>query len=454
MSQAATEGGIQVACAVEGCHWQGPAAEAPAHDCPTPAADVAEPESFFAGMAGQDGLPIADEDADLDLPFHVIWTSADGLTIVRVGTRATEEAALELASETDSTVAGSVEVKQVRPTDEAVAEAEDQMTAASEPETQDELVAWLATFGAFTDDGLPDDEKTGRLTAKLDAMVAEEPDTEPEPEPELDVDAPPELPSMGESDPEPWEIRAAAQLETMTAVAGNRWLIIDETSQDGPIVGRAKVKAEATELLESLNALERRAGATTFYPRIEKTQDVLETAEKLQIERKRQLVPPEEPTQVDATPAEEPTPDEDASTEGEKAEEPEAKTASAKNGGLFDASDYDREDLALPKVDGHSIDKIALEFSGRVMLDRFNPDHVALFRRAKIDSDLELWIQGHGSGVNTKPNTNKDGDLDVVVSTRGLRVEAVRIVPAEGLDDMKDELAAQARDAREAGDDQ
>lgn len=464
MSTATSEGGLQVSCAQPDCHWKGPAADAPSHDCPTPA--QAAPPAPFAGITGQDGVPIADELADTDLPYHVIWTGEDG-TIVRVGTAATEDGALEIEQMTEKGK-GSIEVRYIgEPGSGATV-----IDEAFEPETHGDVAAWLANWGKYTDAGVPEDEKTARLDAKLTSLEGEgdeEPgggQPAPDPEPELEEDEPERLaaeanlmdppPPGGDYFPpdaeEAWEVKVATTLEQQGQVAAYRWLIVDTDA--GELIGRAKVKKEGEELLANV----KRQAAEGLQVELVKTQDVLARAEELQIERKRQMVPPDEPAQTPASPEPaveqpdpEPEPDEPEKPEGLKNVKPPA--GSKKEQPLFDPSDFDREDLALPKVDGHSIDKIALTFSGTVLLDRGNPDHVALFRRAKIDADLELWIQGHGSGVTTKPNTNKDGDLDVVVSTRGLMIRSVRVVPAEGLDDLKDELAAQARDAHEAGED-
>src|SRR3569833_1306251 len=51
----------------------------------------------------------------------------------------------------------------------------------------------------------------------------------------------------------------------------------------------------------------------------------------------------------------------------------------AAKGELFDRSQYDREDLAIPKVDGQQIDKIRVDFGGSIMLDRSDPADVALY---------------------------------------------------------------------------
>jgi len=101
--------------------------------------------------------------------------------------------------------------------------------------------------------------------------------------------------------------------------------------------------------------------------------------------------------------------------------------------GLFDASDYDREDLAIPKVDGEQIDKIRFAFSGSVLLDRSEVADVALFNGARLGKELELRISAKVAGVGTGFTTNKDGDLDVIVGEKNLKVESVWVLDPEEL---------------------
>lgn len=100
---------------------------------------------------------------------------------------------------------------------------------------------------------------------------------------------------------------------------------------------------------------------------------------------------------------------------------------------LFDASDYDREDLAIPKVDGNQIDKIRFAFSGSVLLDRSEIADVALFNGAKLGQELELRVSAKVAGVGTGFTTNKDGDLDVIVGEKKLKIETVWVLDPEDL---------------------
>lgn len=100
---------------------------------------------------------------------------------------------------------------------------------------------------------------------------------------------------------------------------------------------------------------------------------------------------------------------------------------------LFDASDYDREDLAIPKVDGNQIDKIRFAFSGSVLLERSEIADVAAFNGAKLGKELELRVTAKVAGVGTGFTTNKDGDLDVIVGEKKLKIESVWVLDPEEL---------------------
>ena len=102
-------------------------------------------------------------------------------------------------------------------------------------------------------------------------------------------------------------------------------------------------------------------------------------------------------------------------------------------GRIFDASDYEREDLALPKIDGNGIDKIAINFTGRVFLDRADPHDVALIRRLMLGHNVTLQVEGVGKTFKGGFTTNKDGDLDVIVLERSVKVHTVYRPAAEEL---------------------
>jgi hypothetical protein len=92
---------------------------------------------------------------------------------------------------------------------------------------------------------------------------------------------------------------------------------------------------------------------------------------------------------------------------------------------LFDRSQYDREELQLPKIDGEPTDKIAIRFSGRVMLDRTDPNDVALMRAMRMGNDITLHVEATCSGKGWGYTTNRDGDLDAVVLEHTAKVHTV-----------------------------
>jgi hypothetical protein len=102
--------------------------------------------------------------------------------------------------------------------------------------------------------------------------------------------------------------------------------------------------------------------------------------------------------------------------------------------GLFDRAQYDDPKLRLPKVDGQDVDKIAVAFSGRVMLDRKDPNDVALIRRLALGKDVTMQVEARTSGKKHGFTTNKEGDLDAVVLTATAKVETVYIPTPEELD--------------------
>ena len=105
----------------------------------------------------------------------------------------------------------------------------------------------------------------------------------------------------------------------------------------------------------------------------------------------------------------------------------------AEKGQLFDKSQYDREDLAIPKVDGEGIDKICVKVAGSIMLDRSDPADVALFNKLTLGKECELRCAGSVSGVGTRYATNRDGDLDAIVGEKTVNVETVWILDPEQL---------------------
>lgn len=181
------------------------------------------------------------------------------------------------------------------------------------------------------------------------------------------------------------------------------------------------------------------ADAFAFMAEVEKRRSQEETTEPERvIEEDAPEVPAEEPP-----PAPEPATPEDSAAEqkGEPAPVAEAEPASdegAKDEAetvtpLFDRSKYDREDLALPKIDGEGIDKIRVDFSGSVMLDRMRPEDVALFKRLALASECELRVAGKVSAVKDGFTTSREGDLDALIETRTVKIDTVYVLTPEEL---------------------
>lgn len=99
----------------------------------------------------------------------------------------------------------------------------------------------------------------------------------------------------------------------------------------------------------------------------------------------------------------------------------------------FDPAMYEDPDLRIDKIDGQNVQQIAVAFSGRVMLDRANPDHVRLYNSLTIGRDVELRVSAKSLGLIGKGATNREGDLDVLVGTRALKVDTLYVLAPEAL---------------------
>lgn len=99
---------------------------------------------------------------------------------------------------------------------------------------------------------------------------------------------------------------------------------------------------------------------------------------------------------------------------------------------LFAAAQYDDPALYLGKVDEKDIDKIRVEFSGSVMLDRKDENDVDFMRRLKLGQSVELRIAATCASKKHGYTTGKEGDLDAIVFTGGLKVDTLyRLAPEE-----------------------
>jgi hypothetical protein len=102
-------------------------------------------------------------------------------------------------------------------------------------------------------------------------------------------------------------------------------------------------------------------------------------------------------------------------------------------GQLFDKTQYERENLQIPSIDGEGIDKIRVELTGSIMLDRSEPADVALINRMHLGQDIELRVAGKVAGVSHGYATNREGDLDAIVLAKKVKVETVWVLTPEQL---------------------
>lgn len=114
--------------------------------------------------------------------------------------------------------------------------------------------------------------------------------------------------------------------------------------------------------------------------------------------------------------------DDQAGAEGEVEPKPDPEGKR-----LFNASDYEREDLQIPKIDGNQIDRIAIKFAGEVFLERSSPEDVALFNKLKLGQDVTLMVEAKCSSTGAKGATDREGDLDVTVGQRAVKVHTVYV---------------------------
>ena len=136
------------------------------------------------------------------------------------------------------------------------------------------------------------------------------------------------------------------------------------------------------------------------------------------VEPRRQNVETEEGDEIEAEP-------EDPAIEDDETKRELEDASSELEEVLFNASDYDREDLQIPKIDGQSIDRISIKWSGEVFLDRSDPDDVAVYNALRLGKDVSLLVEAKCSSTGAKGATDREGDLDVIVATKGLKVHSL-----------------------------
>jgi hypothetical protein len=130
------------------------------------------------------------------------------------------------------------------------------------------------------------------------------------------------------------------------------------------------------------------------------------------------------------------SPDDDQPNDGEglpPTDEPEDHDPEA-TGELFDKTKYETEELALPKVDGEGVDKIAVKLNGTVWLERGNEEHVALIKRPRIGQTVTLLVEAEVGPPVPGYTTNRDGDLDALSLSRTFTAKHVSRPAGHDLD--------------------
>lgn len=135
------------------------------------------------------------------------------------------------------------------------------------------------------------------------------------------------------------------------------------------------------------------------------------------------------------TDADDDTPDADAEPLTGDVIDPDGSVVETANGqrAAFDPALYDDPTLRIEKVDGRNVEQIAVSFSGRILLDRSNPKDVELWNRLTMGTDAELRVCAKATGKLVQGATNREGDLDVIVGTRKLKVHTVYVLTPEEL---------------------
>jgi hypothetical protein len=120
----------------------------------------------------------------------------------------------------------------------------------------------------------------------------------------------------------------------------------------------------------------------------------------------------------------EPEPGDEEETDDDQPEQPEQ---------LFDRSQYDREGMAISKIDGQQVDRISIKFAGKIMLNRSEEADVALFNKLALGRDVELRVAGRVQRASGAGATGRDGDLDVIVGQKTLKIGTVWVLEPENL---------------------
>jgi hypothetical protein len=92
---------------------------------------------------------------------------------------------------------------------------------------------------------------------------------------------------------------------------------------------------------------------------------------------------------------------------------------------IVDRSQYEREDLQIPKIDEQTIDRIKIDFGGSLFLDRSEASDVAVYNALRLGKDVTLMVTAKCSKTGASGATDRDGNLDVVVGAKTLKVHSI-----------------------------
>jgi hypothetical protein len=222
----------------------------------------------------------------------------------------------------------------------------------------------------------------------------------------------------------PWQAQIVEELDRHTLESGIEgkthaavWVPDDLENEEAELLGVADTEMEAIVTAEDLGA--QRTGGEA---RVLKLADLVAWARDNDtvvdgptIEPRRQNVEEGEPAET----IEQPNP----GTDTPPAPEPEPQPGEQAK--AFDPSEYDREDLQIPKVDGQSIDRIAIKFGGEIHLDRSEPSDVALYNALRFGKDVAMLVEGRCNATGAKGATDREGDLDVVIGQKSVKVHSI-----------------------------
>lgn len=109
-------------------------------------------------------------------------------------------------------------------------------------------------------------------------------------------------------------------------------------------------------------------------------------------------------------------------------EEPKQPVQEPPEGMAFDRDIY----IEVPVIDGHTVDEIAISFSGTIKYDANDEYGKSLLSALRLGKPVELRVGGF---VNRKPSgyrLDKDGE-PTVTGAAGVKIETVRLLRPEDL---------------------